>query len=292
MSNFIQRQVSRAVGQLGPEIRPRLPSLFEPMRPEAAELEPLALEAELRVPGAPELAPMPRHRIQGPARAREATDGALEGERAEVRTGSMDAPDMPGSQSVPPDPPTLPEPDAQPPLPRPPGARAVFSERRARKGAAPPAPAETASATDPAESAAGAEVVPARAAVALRAIQAIRIQAPLASAERGGRAVSRGQDSSHRRPSATMRAWSAETPEAAPLLVPPAMPASARLHPRRPSSDLPARDSAADAAIEVTIGRIEVRAAPAPSTRAPRSPAPRSPSDLERYLRQKGAGRS
>ena len=289
MSDFIQRQVSRAVGQLGPEVRPRLPSLFEPMRPEAAAPDTLALEADVHaelpgvVQGAPELAPpAPRHRAREvpPAPAREAGAAAPETRvdraLAEAR-GSAYAPDMRPAESV-----------ARPSLVEPPGAPHRFPERTARRTTAQRVPASP-------------DVAIARADVpaSVRALAAIRAQAPLAgaAAEPPGRPASCAEHSSQRSeawpdstPAAAALSWEGGAPAEAPLLVPPDMPAGA-WHPRASSAHA-ARGAAADAVIEVTIGRIEVRAAPAPSGRAAQRPGPRPPSDLELYLRQKGTRRS
>lgn len=271
---------------------------------------PLAFEADLRaeMPGVVSGAPEP---------SREAVGGAPEvpadRARAEVRAGSLPASDARSAQPVRqdglagPEPGTRPslaerpeaEPAAPSPLARPSAAPSWVSQRSARKTSperAPAAPASARAAASRLEFAADAEVVPADVPVSIRVIEAIRTRAPLAgaAAERRERAESRTRDSSPRseaRPDSSGAParglpWSATEPEQAPLLVPPAMPASARPRPRA-SSDVPTPEAAADAAIEVTIGRIEVRAAPAPSGRVPQRPARRSPSDLEIYLRQK-----
>jgi hypothetical protein len=110
----------------------------------------------------------------------------------------------------------------------------------------------------------------------VRALQAIRPRAPLAGHDPSGRPqLADALDGA---------------PDEAPLLAP----HTATTVPMRSraQSDHSARDAAAHDAIEVTIGRIEVRAAPAPSARASRSSAPRQASDLELYLRQKGSKRS
>lgn len=73
------------------------------------------------------------------------------------------------------------------------------------------------------------------------------------------------------------------------------MPAPPILQPRVPVVErdpFPARraEPAAEPVIQVTIGRIEVRATPAPRAPARERPAARPAVDLEEYLRQRAKG--
>jgi hypothetical protein len=281
VSDFIHRQVSRAVGGLDSQIRPHLPSVFEPARPDEGGPEPswLDAEGEANVDGAPEgragspgvPLPAPRRRAGDlqpafPDQAQGASIGrigaAVRGLPADTR--AMSAPDQRGAPEVAPDGAPVPDIAAARPSPLlvPPDAPAdLLAGRQSRALEAPPLLA-----------------TPAALPAAVRALQAIRTRAALAGRDPSGR------------PQLADPVDGA--PEEAPLLAP---------HTRttvpvrsRAQSDHSARDAAAQTAIEVTIGRIEVRAAPAPaaSTRASRSAAPRQASDLEVYLRQKGSKRS
>lgn len=286
MSDFVQRQVSRAAGKLGPEIRPRLPSVFEPARLEERGSEPFPLDAEgdadvdgateqrPNSPGVPLPAPRRRAGDSQPASGpvdfeggpgRTTARAAARGLRAHERGGLLPAVDEQSAPDAAADGAMVPDPQAtrRPPRllpPDPPAELPAAHQVRAREPAAPPMLSP-----------------PATLPAAMRALQAIRTRASLAGDGPG-------------------RPDMAETLDGAPdgpLLAPPHAPAGVRVRSRGPS-DHPGRHLAAETAIEVTIGRIEVRAAPAPaaSARPSRSPAPRQPSDLELYLRQKGSGRS
>ena len=282
MSDFIERQVGRAAGGLDSQIRPRLASVFEPARPDeggsgASWLDAEAdAEADAKVDGAPRgragspgvPLPAPRRRAGDvqpavPDHVQGASTGRIRpavGGLADPR--AMPAPDQHGAPeaavngaSVPDIPATRP-----PPLLLPPDAPAdLVAGRQSRARETPPLLA-----------------TPAPLPAAVRALQAIRTRAPMAGREPSGRSqLADALDGG---------------PDEAPLLAP-HTPATVPVR-SRARSDHFARDAAAETAIEVTIGRIEVRAAPAPSARASRSSAPRQASDLELYLRQKGSRRS
>jgi hypothetical protein len=278
VSDFIQRQLSRAAGGLDSQIRPRLPSVFEPTRPDEGGSGPswLDAEADADVDGAPSgragspgvPLPAPRRRAGDLQRAiPDHMEGASIGRiGAAVRGLLADPHAMPGlDERGPPEAAangaSVPDiPTTRPPLLLPPDAPAdLVAGRQSRARETPPLLA-----------------TPAALPAAVRALQAIRPRAPLAGHDPSGRPqLADALDGA---------------PDEAPLLAP----HTATTVPMRSraQSDHSARDAAAHDAIEVTIGRIEVRAAPAPSARGSRSSAPRQASDLELYLRQKGSKRS
>lgn len=273
MSDFLDTQIARALGLARAQIRPRLPSLFEPSAPQGSWPAESALEESpsARPPPAPAARPLPtgaidpdaapatpqppqdRHRpIHGaplaqpvaPARRAEPATAVREARALLVERLPATAPPAPAPAPV------APAWPVSPPLPRglPPAAPS-------RRGESPRRP-EQAATTPP---------VPPRLSVAER---------------------------SPRRPASpdTARVSQRTPPPPAPPQ-PPAIWSRLRSQARKVAARTldPGAAAPAQPTIEVTIGRVEVRATPAQAS-AVRRAEPRGSSALGAYL-QKKAGR-
>jgi len=322
MSDLLARLAARALGQL-PAVQPRVRSRYEPAPSLAAEVPspapaldaaegPIATEgtaaaspaeapagslvpARLRAkPAAPEAMPLPPV-----ARSAEATEIAaeLEGEPAAVAETRSVRPGMDtGSESRRAESPLTPE--RRPAAAAPERQRAIASIS-SRSGAAGSSPAAQAVQRPPRPSQEPPPAVPAPFA-APRSGPALPPCLADPAAAGGGRERA-GIEAAGGLPPHEVPAPETEAPSGAEILVErsPLVPrATLRERPVRPGTGLPATDSrrergptaAAEPVVRVTIGRIEVRAAPPPPPAAILRPAaPRL--TLEEYLRRRHEGR-
>jgi hypothetical protein len=281
VSNFLQRQIARAGAGLSAVVRPRLPSLFEPAPRDqpALELEApgLAVESDAQ-PAAirrrgPTLAPDDA-RVEDPMRAPsterrdEAADRTpLAPSRAGRKTGASP---LEGFFSRHDD-----GPRAEPEAPRSPRAAGAIG------AAAPPKEARSLPRAPTRE-------------MTMEAARPTTLEEPPPPARRAERhpMLAPNEHASSRpiapRPrSIAIDAWSAPTLRTREVASP--APVTRGPSPRALPLREPPRPPAPT--IEITIGRIEVKAA-SPVAPPARRPAARGPSELETYLRGKGGRRS
>jgi hypothetical protein len=281
VTDFLHRQIARAGAGIPEPVRPRLPSLFEPTAPDSAVVEPLDEGAEVE-----QTLASPVARWSRPARPEPA---------------DLDAAGPPVVTEGPTGPSAKPLPAATTSAVTPARALALPSgvehAREGDTGRSPPAPArqlstaahrpEDAGLAAPAEPPQSAR--PARVAATL----APRRETVALAPQGVSRTAERDREATGAAPRAVLSPAPSRTPAARPTF-----PEPAEMGPRAGASGPAFRSfapavGAAAPTIEVTIGRIEVKAAPA--TAAPpatRRQAPPGPSELETYLRGKGGRRS
>ena len=292
MRDFLQRQIARAGAAAPGLVRPRLPSLFEPVARDVAAAEPLAGAGDDATDGPP-LAPPRRTRapveegeiggevgpvtVEGPAvrsalpRLGAALVAPAAGSMNETATAPRRSDEDDGRAG---------DDDAG----SPPAAGALRSSARATPAAAPRADVGLAASAEPLES-----ERPARAVATAGFLQPASARpAPARPPAPAGvlQPAAHGRDARGAAPTVARAAMPPRTSAAEALLG--RGESRAALAAARPFAPPPA--AAVAPTIEVTIGRIEVKASPAAAA-APRRQAPRGPSELETYLRSKGGRR-
>lgn len=278
MNRFLAGLVERAEGR-APVLQRRARSLFEPESlPNAAIVEPLERE-ELRVSPAPhapvEEAPRSPRPANDPRKPRDDGREIVRRRLHESRTAPAPAREAP--------PPTPPHEESRRAPPPANAVRAEQSDDRPRRPSARPAPLPT----PPPVTVPTAAVLPVR-------LAPQRTVTTLGSVEPAARARRNEDTPPPTQPTPVVRRASAQ----------PAVPALARRAPpvvqhpavllAKAQTAVARRDHAvppAPAPVQITIGRVEVRAAPAGSERAPQRAGPATPRlSLNDYLRERNGG--